>query len=499
MPKYRVLYNQDDSHFFDRGGHTAAGVRRMVDEVAEGGADVLLVNPNAQRVDYPSKVWQTFWDGYEEGDRSFFGGVPEDSVARREHLIGQMARLAKECDYLATALTRCREKGIAPGISLRMNDMHDAPWPDSHMFSRFYRENPQLHLKPWPGRSWGATGLDYAHPEVREHYLSLVRELAQEYDFDVLELDFQRFPYYFSRDDIDRHCETMTGFIREVREILAGSGRTIALIPRVASGPGAARQLGFDVQAWAREGCVEGITVANFLGTAWDMPIAQFRRLVGPRVAIYAATEVAADRRDGLPVRYLPESHEMLRGFAAGYLAAGADGINTFNYFLAQDHRPVSAGEFFGGLREMRSLDQARSKPRIHVLTASHWTVECDMPEQVPVTVRADRSRRFEMLLAAEGAGHEVQALVCFDGEAQAEDLWLRIGLHSVGHAVEIREGPEIKEGDQTARKSRIAAFNVPSDVITDGRNDLVIRSENVNTTILGIDVSVMAAQGAEK
>ena len=490
-PKYRVLYNQDCNNLFERGKLTPQSVERMVDEVVTGGADVMLVNVNTQRVNYPSKVWQTHWEGYKKGDRAFFGDVPDASVARKERWVSAMARLADQCDYLATALARCREKGIAPGISLRMNDMHDAPWRDSHMFSRFYKEHPQFQLKGWRGRSGGALGLDYAHAEVREHFLSLIRELAEDYDFDVLELDFLRFPYYFSREDIDRHCETMTGFIREVREILDGTGRAISLIPRVASSPGAARQLGFDVQAWAKEGIVDGITVGNMLSTCWDLSIERFRSLVGPEIAVYAAMEVAADRRSGLHVRWLPESYEMLRGFAAGSLVTGADGINVFNYFAARHHRPVTAEEFFGGLRETRSLDEARNKPRTHVLTAGNTSVECDMPEQVPTLLRGHKARRFEMLLAAEGEGQEAVVLVYFDGENEPEDLWLRIGLHRVGQALEIREGPEGPENRASSRKSKIAVFNLPASVIEDGRNELIIRSEKPESTILGIDVCI--------
>ena len=490
--KYPVLYNQDCTDLFDKskGKLTAQDVQRMVDEVADGGADVLLVNPNAQLANYPSKVWQTYWDGYKKGDRSFFGGVPDKSVARREHWVWEMAHLAEQCDYLATALSRCREKAIAPGISLRMNDVHDGGISDSHMHSRFYKENPQFHLKPFAGRR-GVTGLDYTNGEVREHYLSLIRELAEDYDFDVLELDFMRFPYYFNGNEGEQHCETMTGFIGEVREILDGTGRSISLIPRVASSPEAARKLGFDVQAWAREGIVDGITVANFLGTAWDMPIDRFRELVGPDVAVYASAEVAGDRRDGVPVRYLPESYEMLRGFAAGYLAAGADGVNTFNYFLARHHRPVTAEEFYGGQREMRSLEEARGKPRIHVLSVAKRLSACDMPNQAPVTIRASAEHRFEMILAAEGGRQKVEALVYYDGESQAEDLSLRIGVHSIGRSVEIRKGPEGPKEIETSRKSKIAVFKVPAGVIKDGRNELVIRSEKVDTTILGIDVCV--------
>jgi len=491
-PKYRVLYNYDSGPIFEGENANVSGrVKPMVDEVADGGADVLLICACDQRTYYPSKVWQTHWDGFTEGDRSFFGSIPEETVQRRAYWVRNIARLAQECDYLQAALARCRERGIAPGVSLRMNDMHDAPWPDSHLFSRFYKDNPQLRLNPLPGRSWGAAGLDYAHPEVRAHYLALIRELAQGYDFDVLELDFLRFPFYFSRDGIGDHCDTMTGFIRDVRDILDAAGRPVALIPRVASSPGAARQLGFDVRTWAREGLVDGITTGNMLTTSWDAAIEQFRDAVGPHVAVYASMSVAADRRDGLPVRYLPESYEMLRGFAAGALAAGADGINAFNFFLARQHRPVTAQEFFGGLRELRSLEEARTKPRTHLLSAAYRVVECDAPEQVPTTIRAWTERRFDMLLAAESQGAQVTALVCFDGENAADDLWLRINLHSAGHAVEIQQGPEGKADDKAARKSKIAAFNVPPGALADGRNHLIIRSEKVPTTILGIDVCV--------
>ena len=63
MP-YRLIYNQDCSHLFGRTSEaiTPAHVDEMVDEVAPGGAELMLINPNTQRANYPSKVWQTFND-----------------------------------------------------------------------------------------------------------------------------------------------------------------------------------------------------------------------------------------------------------------------------------------------------------------------------------------------------------------------------------------------------------------------------------------------------
>ena len=86
MPKttYRVMYNYDSGPIFEGTGPARpAHVEQMVDEVAEGGADVLLICACDQRTYYPSKVWQTHWEGFEEGDRSFFGSIPKKTLDRR--------------------------------------------------------------------------------------------------------------------------------------------------------------------------------------------------------------------------------------------------------------------------------------------------------------------------------------------------------------------------------------------------------------------------------
>ena len=72
-----------------------------------------------------------------------------------------------------------------------------------------------------------------------------------------------------------------------------------------------------------------------------------------------------------------------------------------------------------------------------------------------------------------------------------------------MGPAVEIRPGPEGDPNDSgrvwqyddqqegSCHKSKIGIFKVPCDVIRDGKNELVLRSENMSTTILGIDVQI--------
>ena len=495
-PNYRVIYNYDSGPiFFQKEPVTPDHVDQMVDDVADGGADVLLVCANDQTACFPSRTWQRFWDGFEDGDMSFFVDVPEKRIANRVHWIKQTRRLAEQCDYLERSMARCRQRGLVPGISMRMNDMHGGgEGPKSHMRSRFYQDNPQFHIKCIDPRGYAREALDYCHPEVRDHAMALIRELVEYYDHDVLELDFTRFAFYFDRFDIAEHCEIINGFLREVRDLIAASGRNIALIPRVASSLGAALQLGFDVQAWAREGLVDGITVSQFINTGWEMPLDQFRQLIGPDVALYAGTMAGACHWDGLPSERLATNPELLRGFTAGYHALGADGINLFNFFTPLLLKPP-VRPCYAAMAELRDAEGLRAKSRRHLITGGGEVVECDLPGQVPVSIGTDKTRRFEMVLAAEAEGAEVTARVFFDGQSKPEDLWLRIGLHSVGHAVEVRKGPEGAEGkvhrECTPRKSRIAVFKVPPGIIQDGRNEFVLRSENVETTVLGLDVCI--------
>ncbi len=495
-PDYRVIYNYDSGPvFFQEEPITPEHVDQMVDDVADGGADVLQICVNDQMATFPSHAWQTFWDGFKEGDASFFVDVPEDRIPPREHWLGQTKRLAEQCDYLERAMARCRERGLVPGLSMRMNDMHaGGEGPKSHMQSRFYKENPQFRTKRIDPRGYAREALDYSHPQVRDHTMALIRELVECYDHEVLELDFTRFAFYFDRINIPEHCEIINGFLREVRGLIDASDRNIRLLVRIASSPGAAKQLGFDVQAWAREGLADGITASQFINTGWEMPLDQFRELIGPDIALYAGTMAGACHWDGLPPEPLVTNPELLRGVASGYYALGADGISPFNFFAPLLHKPPVQPSY-STLGELGDPEGLRTKRRRHLITGGGELVEFDLPYQVPVHIGKNRTRRFEVVLAAEPEGAEVTARVFFDGRNLPEDLWLRIGLHSVGQAAEVVDGPDGNTGrvrpESTPRKSRIGIFNVPSGVIRDGRNEFVLRSENTETTVLGLDVCV--------
>jgi hypothetical protein len=482
MGTFRVMYNQDSSNLFyvTKESLTPAHVDAMVDEVADGGGDTFLVNVNAQKVNYPSRVWENYWHDFRPDDRSYYGLAEDMDVQGRRHLVSQMQTLAQQCDYLERALGRCKSRGLKAGVSVRMNDMHDVPWPKSHLFSQFYRDHPEFYLPDIPIRAWASRGLNYEYKEVRDYFLLLIREVIEDYELDVLELDFLRFTAYFDRVNITQHCETMTGFLKDVRKLIDGSGKSVELLCRIAATPAGACGLGFDVRGWG--GLVDGVVIGMFLNTGWELPIDHYRELVGDDVALYASSDYFAARWEGLPGEPLSTNGELLRGFAAGYDALGADGVEMFNFFCSREgSAPIDPA--FDVLGEMR--DKKFGNARRHLLTAGINHGESDLAVQVPVAMDAKHPRRFEMVLAVLETDRDRTLILILDGDVKRDDLWVCVNDVYVGCAVDVVAG--VKDVCQ----SFYARFQLPSECVVQGRNQILIRNEGEPVTVLGLDVRV--------
>ena len=282
----------------------------------------------------------------------------------------------------------------------------------------------------------------------------------------------------------------MTGFIRDVRATLAAAGRPIALMARVAVTPAAATELGFDVAAWPREGLVDAISAGAFLTTQWLVPVDAYKALVGESVAVYACADYTADSRPGMAPRRLSSDPLLLRGFAAGHRAAGADGVELFNFFCAREESWEAGPRdpAFAALGQLRSLADLRAEAKTYTLACGVSQGEVDGPVQVPVDIGFGMMRSFEILLAAEAESVQAQVDVVFTGAGvAAEGIWMHANDSSLGHAQSIEPLPGGSEGVQQA------TFALPSRVIRDGRNTLTVRNEvNTMVTVLSIDVRVV-------
>ena len=302
-----------------------AALRQTVDQYQGTGVSHVFWNVNYQRAAYRSAVWPSYWDVSD----------PEKNVTGWARGYYELHKLGID-DVFAIVIPRCRERGVSPWISLRMNDHHYTG--DPSRVSPLFFEHPEL-------RSRGGKGLfNYARPEVREHYLKLAAEVLERYDVDGLELDWMRTAANFDDDEIASGREILTDFVRAVhRETEAAAkrrGHPVQLAVRVPAKPEFAHGLGFDVAAWARDGLVDMVIPSDYWNGFADLPVEDWRARIGVaasqcRIVPFTGTTYACTK--GWMVNVMSRNLAAMRGFAASMLDRGADGIYFFNNFQPVD------------------------------------------------------------------------------------------------------------------------------------------------------------------
>ena len=377
-----LLHNEDCTNFFyfqefPEGG-AGEVVDRYVNVLAGAGVGVLMCNTNARRTNYRSKVWEAFWDGYDPkagDDQPFLAPVPPAQRATYRKLVGNMLELHRQgVDYPARVIQRCRQQGIAPWISLRMNDVHNNDNLNHPFHSALWRR-PELFRQGHAG--YYARALDYAHPEVRDHYRELVAETLERYDVDGLELDFMREPYLFSKGREQEGRAILTRWLRDIRALAdataARRGHAVRLGVRVPSAPDTALGLGLDAPAWAQEGLVDLVVAAPRWSTLeFAMPLGKWRALLGESTTLAGGLDVnCRPSPDASPRLVTPED---ATGAAVAVLSGGADAVYLFNYFQ-HGHPGWPLPEYQRTLRSLSHLDELLKLPRRHAVTFRDVTV----------------------------------------------------------------------------------------------------------------------------
>jgi hypothetical protein len=395
----RLLLNEDSNHFFaSRAGKrlTAKEVTAFVDQYAETNVGDLLFNVNAMRAGFPSKTRTSFTDGYDPkgpDNQEMFASVPagEAKFARAwVHLAWELQQ--EGIDVYGLWLQRARERRMGAWVSVRMNDLHNVDDERHYLHSAFWKAHPELRRVPYRNEQRDRA-LDYLRPEVREHNLSFIREIAERYRFDGMELDWMRFGFHFAPGREAEGAAVLTAFHREVRKIL-GPKRRVAV--RVPSRPETARRLGMDAVRWAREGLVDIVTVTNFWRTVDnDMAVAVWRDLLPARVTLCAGLELGLNAFPGSTAAggrpFQTNSIETVRGSAAAYLAQGADRIYLFNYMDSQTAMDDNS-TYPQLLRETGDANAMRGKTRRHVVTYQDTWAPGEKPaHKLPVETEAGR------------------------------------------------------------------------------------------------------------
>lgn len=470
------IINEDDSHFFmfrEPEEMTLEGLNAFVDQYAGTKVSHLFLCPNAQKASFRSAVWDAIWD-LAPNQR-----VKEDESAPIARRWMSNAKLLYErgLDPYTVWIARCREKGISPWLSMRMNDVHNVDDPDSYIHSKFWIDHPEYWRVPG-GSGWTDRAFDYAIPEVREHHIKFIRELLERYDPDGLELDWMRFGYHFAPGKEAEGGVLLTEFMREVRALVKTwsekRGHPVLLGARVPTLPEAGRELGMDGAVWVREGLVDMLVPTPFWATAdFDIPLEQWREIIkGTEREVTLAAGIEILLRAYPAAGQALNDIESVRGFAASCLYRGADRIYTFNYM---DPAPMAGGApaYQVLLKEGLALETVTRLPRRYPVTY-HDTVGPGMSSGV--VLPADPAAKPEFKLHVGPAPKEGQlvflaALSDKPGVAEA-------ALEATLNGISCKPLPDRETVEGFPGAVRALLFECPLSAVTDGYN--TIRVSNV-------------------
>lgn len=342
---------------------------------------------------------------------------------------------------------RCRDVGLTPWLTLRMNDCH-APGenePDAYFLRPdFYYE---ARKNGWLiGQQYGyySNCWNYAVPEVRNLWLAFLDEQLEKYDVDGVELDFQREIHCFDYLANPDCYQIMNDFMREVKKIVTKhariKGHPIQIGARLVRDLEQSKVFGFDAVTWNREGLVDMIVVtARWATCDSDMPIREWKeKLTGTE--IYAGLETLCVISNG-------KAHTtpaVARGYANKYLSEGADGMYLFNYYPLPDSKNAReiirynrSMEMFG---DLGSLEQVRSK-KMRYLVAWQDMAPQGCNRYLPLPVELDGTEKTVSLQLGEiPKSKKVKLILGLDGIAP-EQVVCRVNGEPVGAFQ--RENPE--------------------------------------------------------
>ena len=291
--------------------------------------------------------------------------------------------LERDEDPPRALIQRGRELGLHVYASVRMNDNHfdgarveDLKKTHQTELTRLRIEHPEWLLgdqtSEWFGLSW-----NFAVPEVRKHLFEHIRELCTRYDWDGIELDWQRYAFHLPRDHAYRLRYLLTDLQRAVRrmtdDLARKRGRPFYVAARVAPTLEMCRRIGYDVPSWVDEKLVDILIPAGGYGSDPSIQVESYLELCGQSgIAVYPGLDVALDTitqgvHAGNEPFVGPEELHIKdtmrhRAVAARHHQAGAQGVYVFNWHANRDSRREL-------LTQVGSKDTLRRTDKIYAAT----------------------------------------------------------------------------------------------------------------------------------
>lgn len=393
-PKPWLVINEDNDRYFkcaDLPGRvektTAEACEKYLDTVVDGGKVThFFMCVCGQRASYDSKAWEPIWKGLE--------GVERDGSPATNNAWCVNAKKMSDAgvDPYAIWTRRCREKGVSPWISMRMNDIHFCSVSNYFRTESFWTEHPELHLKrPEQKPSWNEHAFNYKYAKVRRHAFAMVDEILDRWDADGIELDWLRFEKHLTLGKEESLSYVLTDFMRGARKRADAAakrrGHPVRIAVRIPPVYALARHLGYDPETWAKEELVDIITVCNaYSASNFDFDIADWQariRRANPSVTVLPGTDIpfaCMPANDSFKLMANGENMGVRRGWCAVH--ANPEGFYFFNVPYLDD---AARREIYS-----RSLQPERLERLSRRFIVSYHDIAAKgkcRPRQLPVTL----------------------------------------------------------------------------------------------------------------
>ncbi|MFI4910927.1 MAG: LamG-like jellyroll fold domain-containing protein [Sedimentisphaeraceae bacterium JB056] len=349
---FKVLYSNDTTNIYScispyqtvASPFNSEKLRASVDETVGTGVEVHMLQPGV--------CWVPWWKStvYPAPDHYFWFmntyQVNPDSFGMY---------MINDGDVVQVFVDRCREKGLTPFISFRLNDGHrldnvndlpgQIPSGACNNITPFYKNNPDYRIGDNLD-SWYERVQNWAIPAVREYKLASIEEICENYDIDGLELDFMRMCSFFdtSATTSFERANIMTSVIADVRGYLddnTAEGDYKWLCVRVPCYISTHDALGIDLPSMVAAG-VDMVNLSSYFFTDQQAEIAEIKALI-PDTAVYY--EMTGTPLTGNPVPGVYDSYDYLRTTAEQFYTSahiayneGASGVSLFNFQYYRDH-----------------------------------------------------------------------------------------------------------------------------------------------------------------
>ena len=325
------------------------------------------------------------------------------------------------------------EEGHSGGMqvwgSRRMNDRHHTYKHIDPPQSDYYRENPELRL---PDGSY-----NWARSEVRELSLAFMRDVAERYDVDGIDLDYTRSPGFFAPDDVDEGRPLMTEFVRDMRSMLdevgEKKGNRLGLSAQVYAHDPERRSVqdaygyGLDLRQWASEGLID-ILIGHYRSKACFEPdITEWKEVVeGTNCRLYAGPGKPIRRYVSAPGNARWHTLEEHRAIAAHLYDQGADGVSFYDYMMREEQ----GFDVRHLVKDLGGPDEIRFKDKVYVAqvdlplelgnsaTGGEAKTELRFSDDLEVAARYGCHPRIRLLLNIQNVPNLEDVAVFLNGES---------------------------------------------------------------------------------